>query len=104
MPSSLCNLDAFKNEGSLNVQAGTAFVDFKFIEELYYVDAEDRESLWTCFCDTNGFPKVAVGVHSFGHFNLATTPGINDAESEPTISFDARRSAGDSNGHLRTNI
>ncbi|QHO36760.1 uncharacterized protein DS421_9g286480 [Arachis hypogaea] len=55
-------LDAFKNEGSLNVQAGTAFVDFKFIEE------------------------------------------INDAESEPTISFDARRSAGDSNGHLRTNI
>ncbi|XP_020966270.1 uncharacterized protein LOC107619722 isoform X3 [Arachis ipaensis] len=28
----------------------------------------------------------------------------NDAESEPTTPFDARRSVGDSNGHLRTNI
>ncbi|XP_057721141.1 uncharacterized protein LOC130935419 isoform X1 [Arachis stenosperma] len=30
----LSSLDAFKKEGSLNVQAGTAFVDFEFIEEV----------------------------------------------------------------------
>ncbi|KAL1350589.1 uncharacterized protein [Arachis hypogaea] len=30
----LSSLDAFQKEGSLNVQAGTAFVDFEFIEEV----------------------------------------------------------------------
>ncbi|CAH9073561.1 unnamed protein product [Cuscuta epithymum] len=30
----LTSLEAFKKEGSLNVQAGTAFVDFEFIEEV----------------------------------------------------------------------
>lgn len=30
----LTSLDAFKKEGSLNVQAGTAFVDFEFVEEV----------------------------------------------------------------------
>ncbi|XP_057818604.1 uncharacterized protein LOC131031496 isoform X2 [Cryptomeria japonica] len=30
----LSNLDAFKKNGSLNVQAGTAFVDFQFLEEV----------------------------------------------------------------------
>ncbi|XLR69010.1 hypothetical protein S83_019682, partial [Arachis hypogaea] len=89
----LSSLDAFKKEGSLNVQAGTAFVDLSLLKSLsskllpllllassglsthsilYYVDAEDRESLWTCFCDTNGFPKVAIGVYSSGRFNLTT--------------------------------
>ncbi|XP_051113893.1 uncharacterized protein LOC127239675 isoform X2 [Andrographis paniculata] len=29
----ITSLDAFKKEGSLNVQAGTAFVDFEFLEE-----------------------------------------------------------------------
>ncbi|XLS94657.1 hypothetical protein HN51_070665, partial [Arachis hypogaea] len=43
---------------------------------LYYADGEDRESLWTCICDTNGFSKAAVGVHSSSCFNLATAPGI----------------------------
>nr|XP_025653131.1 pentatricopeptide repeat-containing protein At1g62590-like [Arachis hypogaea] len=42
---------------------------------LYYADSEDRESLWTCICDTNGFSKAAVGVHSSSCFNLATAPG-----------------------------
>ncbi|KAL8035933.1 hypothetical protein ABFX02_12G127000 [Erythranthe guttata] len=31
---SLTSLDALKKEGSLNVQAGTAFVDFEFLEEV----------------------------------------------------------------------
>lgn len=30
----LTSLDAFKKEGSLNVQAGTAFVDIEFVEEV----------------------------------------------------------------------
>ncbi|XP_055803292.1 uncharacterized protein LOC129872344 isoform X3 [Solanum dulcamara] len=30
----LTSLDALKKEGSLNIQAGTAFVDFEFIEEM----------------------------------------------------------------------
>ncbi|XP_051113894.1 uncharacterized protein LOC127239675 isoform X3 [Andrographis paniculata] len=30
----ITSLDAFKKEGSLNVQAGTAFVDFEFLEEV----------------------------------------------------------------------
>lgn len=30
----LSSLDALKKEGSLNVQAGTAFVDFEFVEEV----------------------------------------------------------------------
>lgn len=30
----LTSLDALKKEGSLNIQAGTAFVDFEFIEEV----------------------------------------------------------------------
>lgn len=30
----LTSLEAFKKEGSLNVQAGTAFVDFEFVEEV----------------------------------------------------------------------
>lgn len=30
----LSSLDALKKEGSLNVQAGTAFVDFEFLEEV----------------------------------------------------------------------
>ncbi|XP_073132178.1 uncharacterized protein [Henckelia pumila] len=30
----LTSLEALKNEGSLNVQAGTAFVDFEFLEEV----------------------------------------------------------------------
>lgn len=30
----LTSLDALKKEGSLNVQAGTAFVDFEFVEEV----------------------------------------------------------------------
>ncbi|XP_047315844.1 uncharacterized protein LOC124919613 isoform X2 [Impatiens glandulifera] len=30
----LTSLDAFQKEGSLNVQAGTAFVDFEFLEEM----------------------------------------------------------------------
>lgn len=30
----LSSLEAFKKEGSLNVQAGTAFVDFEFLEEV----------------------------------------------------------------------
>lgn len=30
----LTSLDAFKKEGSLNVQAGTAFVDVEFVEEV----------------------------------------------------------------------
>lgn len=30
----LTSLEAFKKEGSLNVQAGTAFVDFEFLEEV----------------------------------------------------------------------
>ncbi|KAM7472742.1 hypothetical protein LguiA_010925 [Lonicera macranthoides] len=30
----LSSLEAFQNEGSLNVQAGTAFVDFEFLEEV----------------------------------------------------------------------
>ncbi|QHO13099.1 Pentatricopeptide repeat-containing protein [Arachis hypogaea] len=40
-----------------------------------YTYSEDRESLWTCICDTNGFSKAAVGVHSSSCFNLATAPG-----------------------------
>ncbi|XP_072053541.1 uncharacterized protein [Arachis hypogaea] len=36
--------------------------------------------------------------------NEALTIVANDAESEPTTPFDARRSVGDSNGHPRTNI
>nr|XP_025648559.1 uncharacterized protein LOC112743528 [Arachis hypogaea] len=32
-----------------------------------------------------------------------TFRNANDAESEPTTPFDARRSVGDSNGHPRTN-
>ncbi|KAH9299367.1 hypothetical protein KI387_031049, partial [Taxus chinensis] len=31
---SLSSLDAFKKNGSLNIQAGTAFVDFQFLEEV----------------------------------------------------------------------
>lgn len=30
----LASLDDLKKEGSLNVQAGTAFVDFEFVEEV----------------------------------------------------------------------
>lgn len=30
----LTSLEALKKEGSLNVQAGTAFVDFEFLEEV----------------------------------------------------------------------
>lgn len=30
----LSSLEALKKEGSLNVQAGTAFVDFEFLEEV----------------------------------------------------------------------
>lgn len=30
----LTSLDALKKEGSLNIQAGTAFVDFEFLEEV----------------------------------------------------------------------
>lgn len=30
----LSSLDALKKEGSLNIQAGTAFVDFEFLEEV----------------------------------------------------------------------
>lgn len=30
----LTSLEAFQKEGSLNVQAGTAFVDFEFLEEV----------------------------------------------------------------------
>ncbi|KAK6151968.1 hypothetical protein DH2020_014603 [Rehmannia glutinosa] len=37
----LTSLDALKKEGSLNVQAGTAFVDFEFVEEV----GEQRKSI-----------------------------------------------------------
>lgn len=30
----LSSLEAFRKEGSLNLQAGTAFVDFEFLEEV----------------------------------------------------------------------
>ncbi|XP_057735808.1 uncharacterized protein LOC130951192 [Arachis stenosperma] len=43
-----------------------------------------------------GIPEALVGFFSARE--------ANDAESEPTTPFDARRSAGDSNGHPRTNI
>ncbi|XP_020963339.1 uncharacterized protein LOC107607079 isoform X3 [Arachis ipaensis] len=43
-----------------------------------------------------GIPEALVGFFS--------TREANDAESEPTTPFDARRSTGDSNGHPRTNI
>nr|XP_025677625.1 uncharacterized protein LOC112777466 isoform X2 [Arachis hypogaea] len=43
-----------------------------------------------------GIPEALVGFFSARE--------ANDAESEPTTPFDARRSVGDSNGHLRTNI
>ncbi|XLU65737.1 hypothetical protein S245_024946, partial [Arachis hypogaea] len=43
-----------------------------------------------------GIPEALVGFFSARE--------ANDAESEPTTPFDARRSAGDSNGHPTTNI
>ncbi|XLS84372.1 hypothetical protein HN51_034538 [Arachis hypogaea] len=43
-----------------------------------------------------GIPEALVGFFSARE--------ANDAESEPTTPFDARRSVGDSNGHPRTNI
>ncbi|XP_016202636.1 uncharacterized protein LOC107643484 isoform X2 [Arachis ipaensis] len=43
-----------------------------------------------------GIPEALVGFFSARE--------ANDAESEPTTPFDARRSAGDSNGYPRTNI
>ena len=33
---SISSLDALQKEGSLNIQAGTAFVDFEFQEEVGY--------------------------------------------------------------------
>ncbi|RYR57104.1 hypothetical protein Ahy_A05g022832 isoform A [Arachis hypogaea] len=39
--------------------------------------AEDSsESLWTCICDTNDFPKVAVGGCSSSYFNPATASRV----------------------------
>ncbi|XLS94709.1 hypothetical protein HN51_070717 [Arachis hypogaea] len=40
--------------------------------------AEDSsESLWTCICDTNDFPKVAVGGCSSSYFNPATASRVS---------------------------
>jgi len=33
----LSSLEAFTKEGSLNVQAGTTFVDFEFVEEVNFL-------------------------------------------------------------------
>ncbi|KAL1356874.1 hypothetical protein AAHE18_05G215600 [Arachis hypogaea] len=41
--------------------------------------AEDSsESLWTCICDTNDFPKVAVGGCSSSYFNPATASRVRE--------------------------
>ncbi|QHO43235.1 Pentatricopeptide repeat-containing protein [Arachis hypogaea] len=43
-----------------------------------FCDAEDSsESLWTCICDTNDFPKVAVGGCSSSYFNPATASRVS---------------------------
>ncbi|KAL1356875.1 hypothetical protein AAHE18_05G215600 [Arachis hypogaea] len=44
-----------------------------------FCDAEDSsESLWTCICDTNDFPKVAVGGCSSSYFNPATASRVRE--------------------------
>lgn len=44
----LSSLEALQKEGSLNVQAGTAFVDLEFLEEV------------GCFSNQNVFPDILV--------------------------------------------
>ncbi|MED6144734.1 hypothetical protein PIB30_018206 [Stylosanthes scabra] len=36
--------------------------------DCHYSDAADNESIWTCICDSNGFPKVAAGGHGSSCF------------------------------------
>ncbi|XP_020976922.1 uncharacterized protein LOC107637853 isoform X5 [Arachis ipaensis] len=59
----------------------------------------------------DAFGKVLGHEHSgrvrcmgMGAAPTNTFRNANDVESEPTTPFDARRSVGDSNGHLKTNI
>ncbi|XP_025615148.1 uncharacterized protein [Arachis hypogaea] len=49
---------------------------------------------------TNTFRNVRSQLNGM---TISTNSAANDAESEPTTPFDARRSVGDSNGHPRTN-
>lgn len=69
----LSSLEALKKEGSLNVQAGTAFVDFEFLEEVSYVFQSEFAVIFQYSASLFVFSDagiVCLFLYKLGHLSL----------------------------------
>lgn len=73
----LSSLEAFQKEGSLNVQAGTAFVDLEFVEEVCFFSHESLSFIRAkCFLVLHCFIFIYNFVRDFASKFKLSMSGI----------------------------